>query len=212
MRGFFVNLVSIEPLTRHPLTRTPPSPARGEGKALRLAARQCSTTRPPIQLSNSHESPPVLFVRRRVRLQSLAPSANEGRRSAERRTSLMFTPRPVRWRADQSRRAARSDKARPPLGAPPRRLFGSRPRFSAGNCPERQRAPRGQALVPGGRCPGAARVRRASLAPRPQAPHPAPSAERLRKTPLSEQGGDYIPDNRIVVKQGGKPSSDRKGR
>ena len=57
-----------------------------------------------------------------------------------------------------------------------------------GGNPVRQRAPRSQALVPGGRCPGAARVRRATLAPRPQAPHPAPSAERLRKTPLSEQG------------------------
>jgi hypothetical protein len=116
---------------------------------------------------------PYLFVRRRVRLQSLAPQQMRGGGAPSGAPALCS-------RLDRSagaqislRRAARSDKARSPLGAPPRRLFGSRPRFSAGNCPERQRAPRGQALVPGGRCPGTARVRRATLAPRPQAPHPA---------------------------------------
>jgi hypothetical protein len=129
------------------------------------------------------------------------PSANEGRRSAERRTSLMFTPRPIRWRADQSRRVRPLMKdAR--LSALHRGVYSAPGRASRrGKAPFRQRAPRSQALVPGGRCPGAARVRRATLAPRPQAPHPAPSAERLRKTPLSEQGERVYADNRIKVKR-----------
>src|SRR5207302_11294135 len=54
-----------------------------------------------------------------------------------------------------------------------------------------QQAPCRAVLVPPGRGPGAARV--LGYEPSPQGPPLAASAERLRKTPLSEQGGANIP-------------------
>jgi hypothetical protein len=57
----------------------------------------------------------------------------------------------------------------------------------------------------GGRAPGAARVRACEA--RPRAPHPAPSAERLRKTPLSEQDKGRIAGPRNIVKVGVKKSA-----
>src|SRR5439155_22292487 len=112
-----------------------------------------------------------------------------------------------------------------PLGAPPRHFQRSHPRISSGpgfrdsilvlplmtaagpvahgpalrspggRAGPVQRAPRRAVLLPPGSLPGAARVR--GYEPRPQGPPLAPSAERLRKTPLSEQGDrdyTYFPD------------------
>ncbi len=53
-----------------------------------------------------------------------------------------------------------------------------------------QRAPRRAAVVPPGTMPGAARVQACEACP--QGPPLAPSAERLRKTPLSERGGRVV--------------------
>jgi hypothetical protein len=52
--------------------------------------------------------------------------------------------------------------------------------------------------MPPGSLPGAARVQAYEACP--QGPHLAPSAERLRKTPLSEQGREFIHINRIKIK------------
>jgi hypothetical protein len=85
-----------------------------------------------------------------------------------------------------------------PLGAPPRHFwrsfhFAAAPGRASGNRHLRrpvQRAPRRAVVVPPGSLPGAARVQAYEACP--QGPPLAPSAERLRKTPLSERGdGDY---------------------
>ena len=86
-----------------------------------------------------------------------------------------------------------------PLGAPPRHFwrsshFAAAPGRASGNRHWRrpvQRAPRRAVVMPPGTMPGAARVR--GYEPRPQGPPLAPSAERLRKTPLSERGGRTCP-------------------
>ena len=53
-----------------------------------------------------------------------------------------------------------------------------------------QRAPRRAVVMPPGTMPGAARVQAYEACP--QGPPLAPSAERLRKTPLSERGGRIV--------------------
>ena len=68
-----------------------------------------------------------------------------------------------------------------------------------------QQAPCRAVLVPPGRGPGAARVR--GYEPRPQGPHLAPSAERLRKTPLSERGGRIVEKILQTVKDYGHNKS-----
>ena len=127
-----------------------------------------------VRLSIRHAAPPVLFGRRRVRLSCRCPS-----HQSEGGGAPSGAPFDVHaWTDPLARGPIRTCRAlylkRARLSALlPRRSIGSGPRFSAGNCPERQRAPRSQAVVPGGRCPGTARVRKATLAPRPQVPHPA---------------------------------------
>jgi hypothetical protein len=120
-------------------------------------------------------------------------------RGAERRQALVriAAPRgPPRGRTDPwiARDHRPMTLAGAPLGAPPRHFWrnfrsAAAPGRASGNRHWRrpvQRAPRRAVLMPPGSLPGAARVR--GYEPRPQGPHPAPSAERLRKTPLSERG------------------------
>jgi hypothetical protein len=52
--------------------------------------------------------------------------------------------------------------------------------------------------MPPGSLPGAARVQAYEACP--QGPPLTPSAERLRKTPLSERGGEFIHMSRIKIK------------
>ena len=125
----------------------------------------------------------------------------EGRQSADRR--WCGTPHP--WPASRSGRSP--DRRRSPADDAGRRasrrstaafreteislqLRAGLPGSGIGAGPVQQ-APCRAILVPPGRGPGAARVR--GYEPRPQGPHLAPSAERLRKTPLSERSGANIP-------------------
>ena len=128
----------------------------------------------------------------------VAPREKRGGRSAERRCRILSVPRSGKG-------------ARAPLGAPSRRFLIPGPRFqetpsglysSLGapaqhlnalrrNEPCRrpvQRAPRRRIVVPNGSVPGTSRVR--GDEPRPRAPHPAPSAERHRLTPLVARDAD----------------------
>ena len=95
-----------------------------------------------------------------------------------------------------------------PLGAPPRHFWRSSRSAAApgrasgrGICAEPvQRAPRRAVLMPPGTMPGAARVQAYEACP--QGPPLAPSFERLRKTPLSERGGDactYFPSEVNII-------------
>src|SRR5437016_5282592 len=126
----------------------------------------------------------------------------EGRRSADRRwVRKRRTPWPasrsdrsrVRPRSpadDAGRRASRRSTAAFRETEISLQLRAGLPGAGIGAGPVQQ-APCRAVLVPPGRGPGAARVR--GYEPRPQGPHLAPSAERLRKTPLSERGGANIP-------------------
>ena len=114
-------------------------------------------------------------------------------RGAERREAPRNEPRLAR-----AARPLRS--GRPPRGAPRRlchhcymggwtQLRAALPKDTLAPVPVRQ-APCRPVVVPDGRGPGAARVR--GYEPRPRGPRPAPSFERLRKTPLDEQGARRI--------------------
>ena len=144
------------------------------GKDEVCVARSSSTT-PPRHPPTRHAAPPVFFSRRRVRLRALAPQQMRGGGAPSGAPALCS-------RLDRSagaqislRRATRSFSSAPASRRSTAASIRLRAALPGGEKPPpfRQRAPRSQALVPGGRCPGAARVRRATLAPRPQAPHPA---------------------------------------
>ena len=94
-----------------------------------------------------------------------------------------------------------------PLGAPPRHFwrnfrFAAAPGRASGNRHLRrpvQRAPRRAVVVPPGSLPGAARVQAYEACP--QGPPLAPSAERRRKTPLSERGGRLMYKIPLKIKE-----------
>jgi hypothetical protein len=89
----------------------------------------------PCRPATGRAGSPVLFVRRRVRLQLRAPQQMRGGGAPSGAPALCS-------RLDRSAGAQTNpgvlralSQARSPLGAPPRRLFGSRPRFSGRSSP-----------------------------------------------------------------------------
>jgi hypothetical protein len=101
----------------------------------------------------------------------MSPGIKRGGRSAERRTNpCSRLERSAGAQTNPGVLRALIKRAR--LSALHRGVCSVPGRASRGDLRLRQRAPRSQALVPGGRCPGTARVHRVTLAPRPQAPHP----------------------------------------
>ena len=122
---------------------------------------------------------------------SFAPAPNEG--WMERRDGagcLRGTPGVLRHAEALARRlASPCDRERAPLGAPTVAILGLRVRASGSVILLRSAcsdAPRGRVLVSGERFPCLPRLPVTSRSR--GTPLPAPSAERLRKTPLGEQG------------------------
>jgi hypothetical protein len=161
--------------------------ALGPGMTGWFIRNSCHVKPPRGGIANA--PPPVLFEGRRDRPHSLALARARGGGA----------PRGVQPNNPRlARHGAPNDAGRPPLGAPPRHLQRSRLRISSGpgfretgiGAGPVQQAPCRAVVMPPGRGPGAARVR--GYEPRPQGPHPAPPTERLRTTPLGEQGGRRI--------------------
>ena len=149
----------------------------------------------PLFSKNSQRSAAPILCGAGCAVVSVCPRVEGGRAptgaGAERRTRGPPCGRADPWIARDHRPMT---LAGAPLGAPPRHFWRSLLRRSSGS---RFREPAFAPTRPAGSLqsghsaarpgPGAARVR--GYEPRPQGPPPAPSAERLRKTPLSERGG-----------------------